>query len=269
MGGNPSESFSSDRADLSNFLIHLTKNGSYENYEKYLPKSGHYQFGNSLNLVADKSLKQILHATNGPKLEGRAPFGHFKFDINIYSKLRRSVPPDWLKCVCFSETPLRELRSFYRSTQNSTQYAYKLNRYQKFGLAFFTDFIRDRGGHPIFYFDSRKDDIYNAVDRLADPQFLTACKPLLPLFESFGPARKAKFPLAYEIDFRWEREWRHVGDLKFEFSDVAFGLCPEGRIPEFEKLCADKIMFVDPDWDTDVLIGHFKSKGRQDLASAL
>jgi len=37
-----------------------------------------------------------------------------------------------------------------------------------------------------------------------------------------------------EIDFRWEREWRVGGHFKFEFSDVAFGLCKGADISNFE-----------------------------------
>jgi hypothetical protein len=266
---NPGDLFSQERSDLSNFLIHLTKNGSYEIYEDYTYIPGHYQFKKSANLEADSSLKSIL-GKDVPILEARAPFGHFKFDISIYSKIRRAVPLEWLKCVCFSETPLRELRSFYRSTQQSNQQAIKLNSYQSFGLAFFADFLRKKGAHPLFYFDSRNDHIYQAVDKLADPQFLTSSRTLLPLFEAFGPAKKSTVRTNQnEIDFRWEREWRHVGDLKFLLSDVAFGLCPEKRINEFDALSKGHFPFIDPDWDTVTLSEYLISKGRKDLAEAL
>jgi len=264
---NPGELFSEQRSDLSNFLIHLTKDGSYELYESYPYIEGHYKFGRSANFNADESLRSILESQ---MLAARAPFGHFKYDISIYSKPRRAVPLSWLKCVCFSETPLRELQSFYRSTQQPGNQAFKQNQYKKFGLAFFSNFVRDRGGHPLFYFDSRNDDIYKSVDRLADPQFLNLCEPILPLFESFGPARKSKARSDKgEIDFRWEREWRHVGDLRFRLQDIAFGLCPESRIGEFEPLTQGHFPFIDPDWDAGTLSDYLISQGRQDLADSL
>jgi hypothetical protein len=266
---NPAELLSAERSDLSNFLIHLTKNGSYEVYEDYPYIEGHYKFRNSSNLQADDSLIKIL-SSDTPTLQARAPFGHFKYDISIYTKARRAVPLEWLQCACFSETPLRELRSFYLATQQSKNIAYKKNKYQKYGIAFFTDFIRNKGGHPVLYFDSRNDKIYQNVDRLADPEFLPTCEPLLPLFESFGPARRSKSRLATnEIDFRWEREWRHVGDIAFELKDVAFGLCPQDRIPEFEKLSKGFFPFIDPDWSQENLYKYLKSKGRDDLAEAI
>lgn len=266
---NPTDLFTEERADLSNFLIHLTKNGSYELYEPYHGIAGHYQWKKSENLQADASLKKILSMTP-PTLEARAPFGHFKYDISVYTQKRRAVPLEWLKCVCFSEAPLRELRSFYRSTQQTKHQAFKANKYQKYGLAFFSSFVRNRKGHPIIYFDSGNDPIYESVDRLADPQFLNISRPLLPLLESFGPAKKAKVRSASsEIDFRWEREWRHVGSFSFNFSDVAFGLCPQERIKEFETLVKGQFPFIDPDWDADVLSKHLLSIGRKDLADAL
>jgi hypothetical protein len=266
---NPGDIFSEERSDLSNFLIHLTKNGSYEIYDDYPYIPGHYKFERSSNLEADDSLRKILKK-DIPTLEARAPFGHFKFDISIYSKVRRAVPLEWLMCVCFSETPLRELRSFYRSTQQTKQQHIKLNSYQNFGLAFFADFLRKKNTHPLFYFDSRNESVYQAVDKLADPQFLTSSRSLLPLFESFGPAKKSTARAnSGEIDFRWEREWRHVGDLQFQLSDVAFGLCPETRIEEFELLSKGHFPFIDPDWDANTLSEYLISKGRKDLAEAL
>ncbi len=265
---NPGDLFSEERSDLSNFLIHLTKDGSFELYEDYPYLPGHYQFGRSANLSADDSLKKIL---SGPqRLEARAPFGHFKFDISIYTKKRRAVPLAWLKCVCFSEAPLRELRSFYRSTQQTKHQAFKMNRYQKFGLAFHADFIRRRGGHPVLYFDSANEGIFRSVDQMADPHLLPICKPLLPLMESFGPAKKATSrQTTSEIDFRWEREWRHVGSLIFQLTDVAFGLCPENRFGEFEPLSKGHFPFIDPDWDSNKLSEFLISKNRPDLADAL
>ncbi len=35
------------------------------------------------------------------------------------------------------------------------------------------------------------------------------------------------WPSGKKKEFWWEREWRHLGDLKFSINDVAVVLCPE------------------------------------------
>jgi hypothetical protein len=47
----------------------------------------------------------------------------------------------------------------------------------------------------------------------------------------FMPPWFSKFGGPSDIDFRWEREWRVVGDFSFSLSDVAFGFCPAEKYP--------------------------------------
>lgn len=163
---NPWELFTKDRSDLSNFLIHLTKNGSFEEYVPFSAAPGNFKFGSSTTLDAEDSLRSILSDSPKPIILARAPFGHFKFKIDIWYQKRGSVPPDWLKCVCFSETPLRELKSFYSATQDPKNAHLKHNKYQKYGLAFSSKLIRSKNGHPVFYFDSRRSDIVRALNSM-------------------------------------------------------------------------------------------------------
>ncbi len=264
---NPSDLFRKGRSDLSNFLVHLTKNGSYEEYKPFDANPGSYLFGNSRTLNAEDSLKDILTHKPTPAILARAPFGHFKFNIDVGFKKRGSVPLDWLKCVCFSETPLRELKSFYTATQDPKNANLKLNKYQKFGLAFSTEFVRTKNGHPVFYFDSRRTDMLAALDAMPHLGTLSTWKSLLPLFEQYGP--KLHTTDQREIDFRWEREWRATDHFSFNLNQVAFGLCPEEKIPFFQKLVNNIFPFVDPDWTTDRLTNELKSGGWSALAHAL
>ena len=70
-------------------------------------------------------------------------------------------------------------------------------------------------------------------------------KHLLPFYEGFGPPL---FNSPYQkINFRWEREWRIVGNFKYRLDkDVAFGICPIDEIDDFEKLVEKQIPFIDP-----------------------
>lgn len=269
MANKPSEILSKERSDLSNFLIHLTKKGSFEDYRPYLKLPGHWEFDHTQNVEAEDSLKKIISLNPG-KLLARAPFGHFKYGISVYSKPRKRIPIEWLKCVCFSEAPLSELKSFYEATQAPENKGLKMNEYKNFGLAFYAELIRSKKGHPVIYFDSKRKDILTAVNQLSEPHIKPLMEPILPLFESFGPPPNATSAIApKEIDFRWEREWRIVGDFEFKWNEVAFGLCPESKINEFEKLVNSEFPFIDPSWDIEKIRESFLAKGLKDLAEAI
>ncbi|MBI2603877.1 MAG: hypothetical protein HYW48_12560 [Deltaproteobacteria bacterium] len=179
---NPWDLFKKERSDLSNFVIHLTKNGSFDEYKPFAKKPGSYIFGSSEILNSNASLQEILSHQPSPAILARAPFGHFKFKIDVGYRNRGSIPLEWLKSVCFSETPLRELGSFYSATQDPRNAEIKHNKYQKYGLGFSTELVRAKGGHPVFYFDSRRTDVVNSLDAMVVTGSLSVWRPLLPLY---------------------------------------------------------------------------------------
>lgn len=244
-----------DRADLSQFLIHLTKDGNYEFFDpKPGPPPGYEKVYRPVR--AKQSLIDMLTSS---KIEARSPFGYFRLKINMYRSYNGRVyangnaNPDWIKAVCFSETPLRELSSFYRSVYS------KRNQYRKYGLAFWQEKVRLLGGNPIFYVDSRRPDFLLALDGFIGsntPSFV----PLMHLIETFGPLVVSEGQ--GHSDFRWEREWRKRGNLNFVFQDVAFGICPEGEIPQFEAITKNAITFIDPDWTETKLKNYLAIKNK-------
>lgn len=262
MPNNPSENIAQNRADLSQFLIHLTRTGSFQVYEPFRRNPGHYLFRGGGTQTAKSAITSILSEGT---IRARAPFGHFKFQIPVGYQSRGMVPLEWLQCVCFSETPISELRSFCRATQQSS----RVNQYQKYGIAFAQAFVRSRGGHPLLYFDSGRDDAVTAINKIGEPSNREATRPLLPLYEPFGPKRSAEGVLQEGfVDFRWEREWRHVGDFRFEHAEVAFGLCPANEIDELEHSVHDAFAFIDPDWGPERIRQHFYQRGHPELADA-
>lgn len=50
---------------------------------------------------------------------------------------------------------------------------------------------------------------------------LSAIARLLPFFDVMGTWSDS------QKEFWWEREWRHIGDMKFELSEIVLWLCPE------------------------------------------
>lgn len=253
----PAELLTRDRADLSQFLIHLTRNGVYERYIDL--GGGRYTWENSDRIQAEDSLRGILGSCH---IEARSPLGYFKFKVNTRKQDRGGVLPSWIKCVCFSETPLHELRHFYRATVR------KRNEYQKFGIGFWSEGIRKLGGNPIFYADTNNSALLGSLERMIVESRAAEFKALLPLVEVFGPPL-FKGRMIEEVDFRWEREWRLVGNLKFQPEHVAFGICDGARVDEFESFVKNSFPFIDPDWEVEYLKEQLSKKWYKKLLAAL
>jgi hypothetical protein len=133
--------------------------------------------------------------------------------------------------------------------------------FEPYGLAFWESAIRKEGGNPLFYFDSTNQAVIASLDAVSVSEDCERVKNTLPLYESFDPSL---YPPKREVDFRWEREWRVVGDFAFTASDVAFGICAQDDIPYFENLVQHKFPFVDPRAD----MVNVKQKLNQQLLGA-
>jgi len=242
-----------NRADLSQFLIHLTKEGTYERYQPQPgPPPGYERVYRTVSAKAS-----LIGMIQIRRIEARSPFGYFKLKINQYRRHLNRVffnggaDPDWMKAVCFSEAPLSELKDFY------TAVTMKRNRYQKYGLAFWQERARALGANPIFYVDSRRPDLVNALDTSLNNN-LAEFIPAMHLMETFGPPVVPG--AAIHSDFRWEREWRKRDDLTFGYADLAFGICPMAEIQYFEGLTNSSVTFIDPDWTAVQLKAYLATK---------
>lgn len=118
------------------------------------------------------------------------------------------------KSVCFSEVPLKESRRISRSKG-------------QYGLGFHKEFIVERGGGPILY--AYKDTPHSkAFKEMVDAATGDPNDPiwgLAPFVDRPGWHPTMSGDVKYF--FEWEREWRHVGDLKFLETDISFLILPE------------------------------------------
>ena len=252
-----------NRADLSQFLIHLTKDGAYD---EFIFVDGPPVPGFTITrraVVAKQSLEEILQECC---IEARSPLGYFRLKINMYREKSQRVfenggfQPEHIKVVCFSEVPFNELSSFYNAV------SMKRNKYKKYGLGFWQEKIREKGCNPIFYIDSRKPNLIEALNSMLEQESSRQFS-LMPFIETFGPSviKQAKG----RSDFRWEREWRKNGSLNFENEDVAFGICSESEIPCFQSIVKNDFPFIDPDWSNEKLKNHLTNFGSQKLLNSL
>lgn len=239
------------REDLSPYLVHLTRNGPLKvNAQDDTAHDSTERKERWVELDAKQNLISILNSKN---LEARSPFSYFKFKVPIQrsngsvANSNSLVKRQWLHSVCFTETPLNQV-----FVQCQPIPGRKLH-FQPYGLAFYETAVRRCGGNPVFYFESNS-RIRSNLDELAVSTDCEKWKATLPLFEAFGRPLFQSTNMS-EIDFRWEREWRIVGNFAFTFSDVAYGLCPEDEITEFEEFCGGQMRFIDPG-----ILGNKQSK---------
>jgi hypothetical protein len=60
-------------------------------------------------------------------------------------------------------------------------------------------------------------------------------------------------------DWHWEREWRIVGKLEFEYDEIHCGLCPESEVYSFEKMYP-QVKFISPSWNRDRILNKLVDK---------
>jgi len=125
------------------------------------------------------------------------------------------------RSVCFSEVPLGQLaRLAQRRGSND-------------GLGFTKQFLIKRGGLPVWYLEKETPTSAALATLIAntpeDPS--QALWKLTPFIDQPGVYGSSQYR------FEWEREWRHVGPLSFDTTDVAFLLLEESLHGQARSFC--------------------------------
>ena len=214
------DEFLDKKRDFSPLLVHLTKDDfDYDG-----------EFVISAKDVLDTILsEQTLRA-----------FNHFcLFSPNLTESQNISLQ-DKFKVVCFTETPIDQIDVLI-SKVSGRNFEPK-----PYGLVFKKDYIRQQGGNPVFYITKEIAKplwslYWPLCDKAEEQSFGAVCK-LLALVNRCDEM----------IDFHWEREWRVVGDLQFNLTDIYCGLCPEEDISDFKNKFA--IPFISPSWGINKIL---------------
>ena len=147
------------------------------------------------------SLLSILYAQ---EVESRSAFGWARKD----RKTR-----EMHMSACFSEVPVDQLDRLVK-------------RHGAFGIAFRRDYVLSRKGQRVWYLQQQdlQNDLYKAFNSLykSDESRQNPLWRLSPYIDRVMPG----------YDFDWEREWRVVGGLTFDLSDVEFLILPVGSAQE-------------------------------------
>jgi hypothetical protein len=228
------------RTDLSTFVVHFTRSG---------------QDTSSLD-----NLRSILRSG---RLEARNVYGMARDLATEFPAVERSQ-----SVVCFTETPLEHAWMMCSQIDSRTV------QFDGFGVAFTKTFARRRGANPVWYLDITPghDWLTTAVNTLREAAKADAADPwngvdpeklagapilkLTPFIEQMGN------PAGIRKEFWWEREWRHVGDVHFEASDIVVVFAPEGEHASLrESLESDPDYharmpkLIDVDWGLERMVG--------------
>jgi len=145
--------------------------------------------------------------------------------------------------VCFTETPIDQIGVLLQPLLG------RWRQPESYGLVFTKKFIRGIGGNPVFYVTS---EIVNPLHELYEKQKIKT---------SDNECRLLALTTICEEnnDWHWEREWRYVGDLRFNLDDIYCGLCPETEIVNFEYKY-EPVVFIDPYWGINKILGKLVEK---------
>lgn len=222
------------RNDLSTFVVHLTRD--------------------SMTATANQNLRSIIE---GRTLQARSPMGWAEDQDDPTDPSKQSQ-----RVVSFSETPLEHIYSLV------AQITGRQINLKSYGLAFTKMAARRMGINPVWYVDRtagaphnwRVSDAINELQAAAvaagDFHSSPAAK-VLPFFQVMGTWPQ------HQVEFWWEREWRHPGNLSFSLDKVALWLCPEGEIQQFMQLIQSQVpapiktpRCIDPTWGLEQIVAH-------------
>lgn len=233
------------RADHSNFVVHLTR--------KYDSKS---------------PMENLLSILNSKRIEARSVNCLF---IHTMKELKFSdVLTSKFKTVSFTESPIH---CIHRLADPLIERKIKLTPY---GIVFAKSFLEERQAGSIHYVNALHDK-GEREEWLKDFRRTFRGKNKYSLLDKTDRdsmiQRYAKIDVRTEShDFAWEREWRHVGDVEFDYSDVEAIICPHRLrlrnlalrvMPKSQFRKFETLQIIDADWSMDELIEYNASKLRQ------
>lgn len=219
------------RNDLSTFVVHLTK-------------------------ATASSPKQNLESIiSEGKLRAGSAMGWADEQDDPSDPARQSQ-----RVVSFSETPLEHIYSLVADISG------RQIELQPYGLAFTKMAARRIGINPVWYVDRtagaphqwRLSKALNELKQSAVAKgdfHSSATAKLLPFCQVMGT-----WP-DHQVEFWWEREWRHPGDLAFTVDAVSLWLCPEAEIEDFtthvlQQGATKKPQCIDPRWGLEQIVAH-------------
>jgi hypothetical protein len=178
------------------------------------------------------------------------------------------------RAVCFSETPLEHIYSMFADIANRDV------RLRPYGLAITKMVARRSGVNPLWYVDISmghpwriRTALNRIVERSVADGWFQDVQDMFPVVEGMLTRRDPNGQVAFQREFWWEREWRHVGDLDLvPMWNKILWLCPEQEMPAFIAAVRNAggdpnadVFCIDPNWGLERIVGHLIGLGVDDL----
>lgn len=229
-----------ERDDVSRFLVHLTRSGGNS-----------HAADNLISILEDQTLEaRNFHCLCMYKIE----------KLGLEEELA-----DRFKSVCLTETPLTQIRHIAQKIEG------RQIELSPYGLVFRRKDLLERGATPAVYLNGKK----GGVGRLLNDRFYHDFRDARTLAKAITK-HGANFDAVVNHyatlntirsghDFTWEREWRFVGDLPVDFSEVyvilakdpkAFRKRCEHELPAKVAKSVAKIPIISPAWSYETLVHH-------------
>lgn len=227
-----------DRDDFSRFLVHLSRE-----YDGKTAKN------NLISILKSKSIYS------------RNPHCLFHRKINqigFSQVLRRKF-----NTVCFTEVPLNQIRLITGNIKG------RRIQLQPYGLVFWKQGLLDDGANPAVYVNSQADGLREFLLSEFDRHFKnqTSYRSFQKRYGSDADSIIRYFSLVNiisdKVDFSWEREWRFMGNFKFQFDQLVAIVVP--RPNEFRRESPkhftkvrwkeiSRIPVISPEWNYERLV---------------
>lgn len=219
------------RADVSMFMVHLTRDDRTHTAPNVTGMTVEENFA---SIFEQKRIAAFgIHCLHGDRLK-RLP-----------EKKQRQF-----RVACFTETPLDQIRGLLDVGPRQIDL-------EPYGFVFKREFLYAMGAQPAHYLNNyHPNPLRDAVECIYEMglknNFTGRTWPLLPLVNVMQDNH----------DFVWEREYRVIGDVEFEYDDLVCVILPDHEYELRERMAGLGITALDPGWSYEKMVLEFSEQQR-------
>ncbi len=227
-----------NRDDLSRFLVHLSRKYEGDSARK-----------NLISILKSRRIEaRNSHCLFQPKIQ----------NIGFSSKLKKQF-----NTVCFTETPLNQLRHLVREIPG------RQIQLRPYGLVFWKQDLLKNGANPAVYINAQTGSLRGFLLHEFNRHFenLTQYRSFRKKYGAEADSIIHYYSLvniiSRRIDFSWEREWRFKGHLDFHFNQLVAIILPDPDkhrskflhdLSSTRRRTIEKIPLISPEWSYEQLV---------------
>jgi hypothetical protein len=220
-----------DREDISQFVIHLTR--STPNFPDEIP-----------------AIDNFISILKARCIEARNPHCLYSQALQKMDVKNRSR----FNVACFTEIPLNQIHLLVQQIEGRAIHL------KPYGFVFKKEFLLSMGAQPAIYINSYDGNrwLRDAADKLAELALpITRAKRLWRLMPFINAMHE-------RYDFSWEREWRVLGPLQFDWSDLVCVILPEDQEDIWkDRFAGVGMAVISPGWRYEQIVGQLSRQQRQ------